>query len=412
MGEWREYELGELTVKIGSGATPRGGSNAYKDRGVSFIRSQNVHDLKFSSSGLVFIDDEQANALKNVIVKPNDILLNITGDSVARVCRVPNNILPARVNQHVAIIRVKDDEITNDFLLYNLIFQKEKLLSQSEIGATRRAITKGMIEKFKVKLPILSEQKAIAEVLSSLDDKIDLLRRQNKTLEALAETLFRQWFVEEASEDWEVVKVGDVSEINQESIKRDYLYKKILYLDTSSITCGTIQSYQGLDLSEAPSRAKRLVRHNDIIISTVRPNQRHYGIIKEPAGNLVVSTGFVVVTATKVDPHFFYLLLTREKMTEHLHMVAEASTSAYPSLRPTDIAAVEFLYPPAEEMQKFAEIASSHWDKIDQNYRTIRTLEQLRDTLLPKLMNGEVHVSCNQTQNEEFFDAYKKNFNK
>jgi len=169
MSEWKECELGELTVKIGSGATPRGGSNSYKEKGISLIRSQNVLDLQFSLSGLAFIDDEQANALKNVTVESNDILLNITGDSVARTCKVPNFLLPARVNQHVAIIRAEKNKLIPDFLLYNLIAQKEELLSQSEIGATRRAITKGMIEKFQINLPPLPEQKAIAEVLSSLD---------------------------------------------------------------------------------------------------------------------------------------------------------------------------------------------------------------------------------------------------
>jgi len=211
MSEWKETGLGELTSKIGSGATPRGGSNSYKDKGISLIRSQNILDLQFSLSGLAFIDDEQANALKNVIVESNDILLNITGDSVARACKVPDFLLPARVNRHVAIIRADKNKMIPDFLLYNLIVQKEELLSQSEIGATRRAITKGMIEKFQINLPPLPEQKAIAEVLSSLDDKIDLLHRQNKTLEQMAETLFRQWFlpvrdrtqtgIEEAKED-------------------------------------------------------------------------------------------------------------------------------------------------------------------------------------------------------------------
>ena len=105
MSEWRETTLGELTTIIGSGATPRGGSNSYKDKGISLIRSQNVLDLQFTTNGLAFIDHEQADGLKNVIVEKKDVLLNITGDSVARVCMVTNFVLPARVNQHVSIIR-------------------------------------------------------------------------------------------------------------------------------------------------------------------------------------------------------------------------------------------------------------------------------------------------------------------
>lgn len=109
-------KLGDICSKIGSGATPRGGKDSYKDSGMAIIRSQNVFDWSFSSSGLAFIDDDQAEALSSVEVKHGDVLLNITGDSVARACIVPSKFLPARVNQHVAIIRA-NDKANNLFLL-------------------------------------------------------------------------------------------------------------------------------------------------------------------------------------------------------------------------------------------------------------------------------------------------------
>ncbi len=175
MSEWKEYKLKDLTTKMGSGATPTGGDNSYQIEGISLIRSQNVLDFQFSCDGLAFIDNEQAEALRNVTVQREDVLLNITGDSVARVCKVPDKILPARVNQHVAIIRANKEKLDSDFLLYNLQTRKEYILSISEIGATRRALTKGMIEDFDLIIPPLPEQQSIASILSSLDDKIDLL---------------------------------------------------------------------------------------------------------------------------------------------------------------------------------------------------------------------------------------------
>uniref|UniRef100_UPI002B06162A restriction endonuclease subunit S n=1 Tax=Klebsiella variicola TaxID=244366 RepID=UPI002B06162A len=213
MSEWKEYQLKELTSKIGSGSTPKGGGNSYKDEGISLIRSQNILDYKFSINGLAYIDEVQANVLKNVSVEEHDILLNITGDSVARCCNAPKELLPARVNQHVAIIRSNIKLLDNNFLKYSLIDSKEELLSLSEIGGTRNALTKGMLESFVIKLPSLPEQKAIVSVLSSLDNKIDLLHRQNKTLESMAETLFRQWFVEEAQNDWEEKTLADFGKV-------------------------------------------------------------------------------------------------------------------------------------------------------------------------------------------------------
>ena len=222
-----------------------------------------------------------------------------------------------------------------------------------------------------------------------------MLRRQNATLEKMAETLFRQWFVEEAKDDWEDITVSDVAIINQLTKNKNYPYSEIQYLDTGSLTEGTINGFQYYLLDDAPSRAQRLVNHNDILVSLVRPNQKHYGIIKNPSPNLVASTGFCVLTCKSINPHFLYLFLTSNEMTEFLHSVAEGSTSAYPALKPSDIARLELKRPPADKLSEFSKYADSAWEKIAYNQNQIRTLTQLRDTLLPKLMNGEVRVGIN-----------------
>ena len=394
MSEWKTGNLGSISLYVSRGISPK-----YTDvNGVLVINQKCIRNGKINKNvARLHCYSKKINEAK--FLKNHDILINSTGVGTAGRVAIFREDYVAVVDSHVSILRVDQTNVDPNFIFYNLRGREKEIEETAEGSTGQIELSRNGIKNIEILVPDLPEQKAIAEVLSSLDDKIDLLHLQNKTLEALAETLFRQWFVEEASEDWETVKVGDVSEINQSSVKNSYPYEKILYLDTSSITCGIIDSYQKLDLLEAPSRAKRLVKHNDIIISTVRPNQMHYGIIKEPPNNLVVSTGFAVVSATKVAPHFLYLLLTQEDMTEHLQMVAEASTSAYPSLRPSDIAAVGFLCPSAEKMKKFAKIASSHWDRINQNYEAIRTLEQLRDALLPKLMTGEVRVSDYHAQN-------------
>ena len=169
---WEEKKLGYLTSKIGSGSTPLGGSNVYKTTGLSFIRSQNILDFCFSPCALVFIDNEQSDKLKNASVEKNDILLNITGDSVARCCLVNERYLPSRVSQNVSIIRVIREKANCDFALYSLQSLKKELLSMSENGATRKVLTKGMLEKFIVPVPKAKEQEKIANCLSSIDDII------------------------------------------------------------------------------------------------------------------------------------------------------------------------------------------------------------------------------------------------
>ena len=392
-GEWKVCKLGQITSKIGSGATPTGGESAYKSEGISLIRSQNVLDFGFSDGGLAFIDDAQADELRNVEVIKNDILINITGESVTRCCIAPKKYLPARVNQHVLIIRPISEQADFHFVYYYFHSIKPKLHSMAEIGGTRRALTKGMFEQLDILLPPLPEQRAIAGVLSSLDDKLDLLHRQNKTLEAMAEALFRQWFIEEADAGWKTVKVGDFVKTNIASIDKSSNIKTIRYLDTGSLVQGMILEYQPFEISEAPSRARRIVKHNDILISTVRPDQKHYGIIKNPDKDIIVSTGFCVITCERINPHFIYTALTMDEMTEFLHSIADGSTSTYPSLKPSDIENIEFQLPPESKLRAFSDYADKAWEKIDRNHNQIRTLERLRDTLLPKLMSGEVRVS-------------------
>jgi len=194
----KKGKLKDVCSKIGSGATPRGGKEAYKGGETTLIRSQNVYNEGFHRDGLVNISDQQAAELKNVELRSGDVLLNITGDSVARCCQVEDAVLPARVNQHVAIIRPRMNELDARFLRYVLISPalQSHLLSLASAGATRNAITKAMIENLHVPIPPLPEQKRIAHILGTLDDKIELNRRMNATLEGMAQALFKSWFID------------------------------------------------------------------------------------------------------------------------------------------------------------------------------------------------------------------------
>lgn len=182
---WERRPLKDITTKIGSGATPRGGAASYKAEGIALIRSQHVYDYRFDEDGLAFIDDEQAERLDNVIVEPRDILLNITGASVARCCMVPGRLLPARVNQHVMIIRVDSNECSPHYILgtINSHREKQQLLSIARAGgATREALTKDTICNMAYALPpkpLLIEFDAVAE---ELFNQQECLSQQNEKL--------------------------------------------------------------------------------------------------------------------------------------------------------------------------------------------------------------------------------------
>ena len=177
---WRASKLKEITSKIGSGSTPRGGRASYKSEGISLIRSMNVHDRRFKNKDLAFIDDQQADKLSNVVVENNDVLLNITGASVARCCLAPEEYLPARVNQHVSIIRADRTVISPAFLNFVLTskYYKDQLLGIGEAGSTRQAITKTQIEEFEVSYPEnLEDQQNLLSSLYSLEEKTNDIQR-------------------------------------------------------------------------------------------------------------------------------------------------------------------------------------------------------------------------------------------
>ena len=201
LDHWSTFRLGALCDKIGSGATPKGGSQVYVNEGVSLIRSQNVYNGVFKYDGLSHITDEAAYKLRSVTVQQDDVLLNITGDSVARCTVVPAKVLPARVNQHVAIVRVKQDVCSPQFLQAVLTEPKMQAymigLASSQ-GGSRNALTKSNIEEFEIVLPPLLVQRKIASILGAYDDLIENNRRRIALLEKMARELYRERFVRRA----------------------------------------------------------------------------------------------------------------------------------------------------------------------------------------------------------------------
>lgn len=196
---WEEKTLKDITSKIGSGATPKGGRKVYITDGVSLVRSMNVHDDYFKYDELAHINDEAAHLLDGVELKENDVLINITGASITRCCVIPSDILPARVNQHVSIIRISCNvEPRFLCLLLTSADHKRSLLKIGEAGSTRQALTKSDLEKHIVKIPTLSEQQQIVAHLDALSEKVKELEKINeqtqKECDALKEAMLREIF--------------------------------------------------------------------------------------------------------------------------------------------------------------------------------------------------------------------------
>lgn len=393
MAKWREYTLKDITSKIGSGATPTGGENAYKEAGISLIRSQNVYDFHFNKGGLAYIDDTQADALKNVSVQENDILLNITGESVTRSCIVPKEYLPARVNQHVSIIRPIKDLADYRFVFYSLQAMKGELNSMAEIGCTRRALTKEMLENISINLPCLPEQRAIAAVLSSLDDKIDLLHRQNKTLESLASALWRKIFMEDASSKWRVCMLADYGQIVcgktpskkvAEYFGGEYPFIKIPDMHGNVFVTNTEDSLTAAGVKSQPAKT---IPARSICVSCIAT----VGLVVMNSAMAQTNQQINTIVPRKEDYRYFTFQLLRS-MTDDLMSRASGGT-ATDNLNTGDFSRIEVVAPPENLIQEFDAQVSPGYEKIYRNQVQVLRLSQLRDSLLSKLLSGEVLVS-------------------
>ncbi len=194
---WPKKLLRDITTKIGSGATPKGGRESYPNAGVSLIRSMNVYDGQFLYKDLAHLTDEQATQLNGVTVEAEDVLVNITGASVARSCVVPKDVLPARVNQHVAIVRCNRELLNPIFtnkMFINNEFKKALLSIGESGGATRQAITKKQLEELSVVVPPLSIQNEFFTFSECVDQQKQTVQQSLDKLELMKKALMQEYF--------------------------------------------------------------------------------------------------------------------------------------------------------------------------------------------------------------------------
>ena len=419
----RIVQLRDVCGKIGSGATPRGGKEAYKGGDTSLIRSQNVYNEGFHRDGLVYIDDDQSAELRNVEVKENDVLLNITGDSVARCCQVAADVLPARVNQHVAIIRPEPKALDARFLRYVLVSDEyqSQLLALASAGATRPALTKSMIEELEVPLPPLAEQKAIAAVLGALDDKIELNRRMNATLEAMARALFQSWFVDfdpvrakldgrppaaldpataslfpEHLEDAPLDNIPKGWEVRSLDKTAHYLNGLALqkYPPGDGPTLPVIKIAQlrkgdsiGADRCNSDLPPNHIVQDGDVLFSWSGSLEVELWC----GGPGALNQHLFRVTSPEF-PRWFYYLWTLYHLDEFRLIAADKATTMGHIQRGHRTAA-KVLIPPRPLLDGMTRTMSPLIDQLIANRIQSRTLATLRDTLLPKLLSGELSVT-------------------
>ncbi|MBS6209723.1 MAG: restriction endonuclease subunit S [Proteus hauseri] len=399
MSEWIKFNLGELiTIKHGY---------AFSGKYITSVKNNNilVTPGNFKIGGgfkadkfKYFSSDDYP---KEYLFDGGELIVTMTDlsketDTLGFVALVPKDTNKYLHNQRVGLINILDESVVDKLYLYWKLRTNEyqSFIANSASGTSVMHTSPKKIYEYSFLLPSLIEQKAIASVLSSLDDKIDLLHRQNKTLESMAETLFRQWFVEEVDDSWILSSIGEVFDIKggatpstKESLfwngninwtsPRDLSGAKSIYL------LSTERKITELGLSKISSG---LLPNNTLLMSSRAP----VGYLAITDIELAINQGYIAILEHEIFGCEYMYLWCKVNMDI---IKNSANGSVFQEISKASFKKIPFLIPDDERVKSFNKQGKILFKKIKSNTKNIQTLEKLRDTLLPKLMSGEVRVN-------------------
>jgi len=386
MSEWRECKLGD-TGHVVTGKTPSKDNPEDWGEEVLFITPSDYKNYGKKAYSSIRMLSQAGTARQGKRLLPeNSVLVTCIGSDMGKTVV---NALPCITNQQINAIIPNRSVADGDFLYYLTRDLHETLTTLGGDGTAVPILNKSDFENIEVTIPQPPEQKAIASVLSSLDDKIDLLHRQNQTLEAMAETLFRQWFVEEVQEDWDVRPLSRIANfLNglacQKTPPKNEL-EKLPVLKIKELSGGISESS---DWATSEVKSEYIVEAGDVIFAWSASL-----MVKVWDGErCVLNQHLFKVTSTEF-PKWFYLMWCKHHLAEFISISASHATTMG-HIKRGDLDAAMVNVPSPDELKDMSEQMTPLLDKQIVIAKQLRLLETLRDTLLPKLMSGEIRVSC------------------
>lgn len=388
MKEWKEYKLGEIVIKATSGGTPSTKVEEYYNGQIPWLNTKEVDFKRIFKTEKTITEKGLSNSSAKWIPE-NSVIVAMYGATAAKVAI---NKIPLTTNQACCNLIINKKIANYEFVFYN-IWNNYHELENIAVGAAQQNLSVGVIKEFTILLPPLPEQKAIASVLSSLDDKIDLLHQQNQTLEALAETLFREWFsdLDYKSSLKDIIDIQSgyafksktfIESGTERVIKIKNISSDIVDVDNSDFV--NMKTTQNLD-------SKFLIEEGDILFAMTGAKIGKMGIVPKSNDNLWLNQR-VALFKEKFhgSKYLAYMHLKTDFGLDYIE--STATGSAQPNISATGIEQCEFPKLSENLIIEYSKQLAVFYEKIVFNLGEIQTLTQLRDTLLPKLMSGEVRL--------------------
>lgn len=404
---WPAVPIEDLCTRVTSGGTPSRSNPAYYDGGtIPWIKTGELRGW--------YVDDIAERitpaAVRESSAKmfpPETVLLAMYGDGKT-MGSVGLIRTPAATNQACCAMLADPQKCDPKFLMYSLVYFKPAILKLAISGAQRNLNGKS-IRQFAIGAPPVKVQQRIASILSAYDDLIESNTRRIEILEEMARRIYEEWFVRFrfpghegvrmveselglVPEGWGVTALRQLAEVNARSVRRGAGPTEIRYVDISSVSTGSIDNKERMLFADAPGRARRVVRDGDVIWACVRPNRKSFALVLGPEPNLLVSTGFAVLSPVAAPSSFVYQCVTTDDFVSHL--VNRAKGAAYPAVGAEDFENAKVLKPASDLVKAFDRIAEPMMRLVAMLQLKNENLRATRDLLLPGLISGELDVSA------------------
>ncbi|WP_293894415.1 restriction endonuclease subunit S [Flavobacterium sp.] len=404
---WKTYKISEVT-KLSTGFAFK--SKDYENNGtLKVIRGINVTEGKLRWADDSRFWNHSEKEYSKYLVELDDIVIGMDGSKIGKNrAIVRDNDLPSILAQRVARIQ-SIPNLSCQKYIWQLInnSQFENYIYNIQTGTSIPHISLGQIGNYEIKLPSYKEQQSISSILSTIDDKIENNLAINKTLEEMAMALYKHWFVDFGpfqngefveSELGLIPKGWELKRLDEIAYKRAESYKfngkeRVVFVNTGDVLEGSFMHNNYMDIDELPGQAKKAIYPGDILFSEIRPANKRYAYVDFDSQDYVVSTKFMVIrNSNLINNKLLYRILTREETTAEFQNIAESRSGTFPQITFDVVGHIQFALPSIDLQNEFQSIVGCWEEQQSNNLKENKSLTQLRDTLLPKLINGEIRL--------------------
>ena len=390
MDNWKKCTLSDLGEIVG-GATPSTKNENYYGGDIAWITPKDLSTFqeRYISRGERNITKEGLKNSSARLMPPCSVLFTSRAP-IGYVAIAKNEVC---TNQGFKSI-VPNTETDYLFLYYLLVYNRNRIENMGS-GTTFKEVSGAVMKQIEVFVPSKkAEQETIASILGALDDKIELNTKINHHLEQMAQAIYKSWFVDFEPwggimpEDWRIEKLGNLCQSISQTHTRNK--EELIFLNTGDIDRGLFLHSTYSKTSDMPGQAKKSIALNDILYSEIRPINKHYAYVSFDAPDYIVSTKLMVIRATDIDNRRLYHYLTSQDIITELQIEAESRSGTFPQIRFENIQNMNILLATPEVEEQFSTILKDIYATIELNNAESANLATLRDTLLPRLMSGEL----------------------